>query len=162
VYLPRIEAPAAAIPKTDALAGAMPRGSETILLVEDNLPVRALTRHTLEDLGYTVLEAGGGMEALAAIQQNQLPVDLLLTDVVMPEMNGRLLAQVLVTARPNVKVLYMSGYTDTAILHSAMLRHGAAFLAKPFTPKSLALKVREVLDGRVGGVACHEHPGSHI
>ncbi|HKW91896.1 MAG TPA: response regulator, partial [Methylomirabilota bacterium] len=134
----------AAVPTESGLAGG--RG-ETILLVEDAQRVRAVVREILEMSGYVVLEARHGAEALEISHRHTGQIHLLVTDVVMPQMSGRELAQRLATLRPELKVLYMSGYTDDAIVRHGVLASGIAFLSKPFTPDALALKVREVLDG---------------
>jgi len=160
VYLPRAATPAAAEPRPQ-LEAAPPRAAgettlaqgrgETILLVEDAQRVRAVVREILEMSGYTVLEARHGAEALEVSNQHAGAIHLLVTDVVMPQMSGRELAQRLSTLRPDLKVLYMSGYTDDAIVRHGVLAAGIAFLSKPFTPDALALKVREVLDGVAAG-----------
>jgi CheY-like chemotaxis protein len=106
-----------------------------------------VVREILEMSGYTVLEARHGAEAVEIANRHAGPVHLLVTDVVMPQMSGRELAQRLATLRPDLKVLYMSGYTDDAIVRHGVLASGIAFLSKPFTPDALALKVRELLDG---------------
>jgi DNA-binding NtrC family response regulator len=117
-----------------------------VLLVEDDAAVRALTRAILDQNGYTVLEAGSGGEALEIGTRHVAPIHLLLTDVVMPKLSGVELADRLTSKRPDMKVLCMSGYTDEAVaLHDVRAR-GMAFIEKPFTPASLARKVREVLD----------------
>lgn len=127
----------------------MQRGVETILLVEDEPSVRELTTHILRQLGYTVLEADSGEQALRLVQQhNQVPIHLLLSDVVMPRMSGRELMQKLHALRPDVKVLLMSGYADDAIARHGALEPSVGFLQKPFSPEALASKVREVLDGQ--------------
>jgi PAS domain S-box-containing protein len=145
IYLPRADEP---IPTSEPPSSFfdLPRGQETILLVEDEEAVRALTREILEMSGYTVLEAGHGGEALLLCEQHQNPLDLLMTDVVMPQMSGRTLAERMKALYPELKVLYISGYTDEAIVHHGVLGPGLFFLQKPFTPNSLASKVREVLD----------------
>jgi PAS domain S-box-containing protein len=147
VYLPRVDAPADPIdhpgdPAPDAL-----RGTETILLVEDEDAVRAVTRQLLERSGYTVLEAADGPAALALVDRAKgtLHVDLLLTDVVMPGMSGRELAEHLLARCPKLRVLYMSGYTDDAVVRHGMLQPGLAYLEKPFRPTKLLMKVRETL-----------------
>jgi CheY-like chemotaxis protein len=118
-----------------------------VLLVEDEEGVRTLARRVLEMSGYTVLEAGYGGEALRLCQQHSEPIHLLLTDIVMPGgLNGRELAERLLRLRPELKVLYMSGYTDETIVPHEIIEPGLFFLQKPFTPKVLIQKVREVLD----------------
>ncbi len=129
-----------------AVSQAAPQHTETILLVEDALRVRAVVREILEMNGYNVLEARHGVEALEINDRHRGPIHLMLTDVVMPQMSGRELAQRLQPLRPDMRVLYMSGYTDDAIVRHGVLGAGMAFLSKPFTPDALALKVREVLD----------------
>jgi len=123
-------------------------GTETILLAEDATAVRVAARQILERFGYSVLEAANGTDALG-IAQNGVAIDLLLTDVVMPEMSGRELVDRFAKLRPNTKVLFMSGYTDDAIVRHGVLRPGTAYLQKPFSPETLARKVREVLDSLV-------------
>jgi PAS domain S-box-containing protein len=121
------------------------QGSETILLAEDEEVVRRLVHEVLKSYGYNVLEAGHGGGAFLICERHQEPIHLLLTDVVMPEMSGRELAERLAQLRPEMKVLYMSGYTDDAIVHHGVLAANAPFIQKPFTPHALAHKVREVL-----------------
>src|SRR5438477_7042753 len=145
IYLPRVDAPveSAAPP---APVERPPRGSETVLLAEDEPAVRAIARQALERQGYTVLAAPSGADALALAAQHGATIDLLLTDVVMPGMSGRDLADRLTAQRPGIRVLYMSGYTDNAIVRHGMLEPGLAYLQKPFRPDALVRKVREVLD----------------
>jgi two-component system cell cycle sensor histidine kinase/response regulator CckA len=119
------------------------RGTETVLLVEDEGALRALTRHLLEICGYTVLEAKSGTEALDVSQQHTGPIDLLLTDVVMPGISGRLLADQLIQLRPQIQVVYMSGYTGQTVGAHGVLDPGSLFLQKPFTRDALARKIRE-------------------
>jgi CheY-like chemotaxis protein len=120
-------------------------GRETVLLVEDEESVRALTRRVLQAKGYAVLEAANGPDALALVARHAGPLHLLVTDVVMPRMSGRELATRLEEVRPGVKVLYVSGYTDDAVVRHGVLEAGAMFLQKPFSPDALARKVRDVL-----------------
>jgi CheY-like chemotaxis protein len=145
IYLPRFDAPTAVGdrgPRPAVAAG----GTETILLVEDEEGVRELARDILRANGYTVLEARNGAEALLISERHQGPLDLLLTDVVMPRMSGRELAERLAPLRPDLSVLYMSGYTDDAVIRHGVLGAGTAFLQKPFTPAVLVQRVRETLD----------------
>jgi two-component system, cell cycle sensor histidine kinase and response regulator CckA len=144
VYLPRIDEPASVEPedrKTRAAAG-----TETILLAEDDETVRVLVRETLEREGYKVLDAADPVEARRLAERFQGAIDLLITDVVMPKVSGRELAEALSRQRPAMKILYMSGYTDSAIVNTGVLQKEVAFLQKPFTPAALAGKVREVLE----------------
>ena len=120
-------------------------GTETVLLVEDEAEVRRLVDRLLSMQGYAVLPAASPAEAVATAR-GAGRIDLLVTDVIMPGMNGRELATLLASERPRLRVLYMSGYTDAAIAHQGILPPGTAFLSKPFTPDLLARKVREVLD----------------
>jgi len=124
----------------------MPTGTETILLVEDADAVRALSRHVLQSCGYTLLEASNGREALLVSQDHQGPIHLAMSDVVMPHLGGRQLAERLSEMRPGLKMLFVSGYTDDAVVRHGILEADVAFLQKPFTPSALAQKVREVLD----------------
>jgi CheY-like chemotaxis protein len=118
-----------------------------VLLVEDEPSVRDLALRLLNQQGYKVLEAANGEEALRVVQEHAgEKIHLLLTDVVMPQMGGKELANRLKLLRPDVKVLYTSGYTDDAIVHHGVLEPGTHFLQKPFSPKTLSHKVREVLD----------------
>jgi PAS domain S-box-containing protein len=123
------------------------QGTETILLVEDEEAVRALVRNVFREKGYRVLEASRGREALELSELYSGQIDLLVTDVVMPQMSGRELARRLVHSRPQIKVLYISGYADDAVWYESGLDSGGAFLQKPFSPEALARKVREVLAG---------------
>jgi two-component system, cell cycle sensor histidine kinase and response regulator CckA len=145
VYLPCVDAPAE-LPPSQTRQPAR-HGSETVLLVEDEDGVRALMRQVLHKHGYNVLESRHGGEALLMCERHQGKIDLLLTDVVLEQMSGRELAERLLKVRPEMKVLYVSGYADDAIVHHGVLTEGMAFLQKPFTTESLARKVRYVLDG---------------
>jgi len=145
IYLPRVVA-SAETPPPMHIRASQPQGSETILLVEDEEGIRSLVLGILRGRGYTVLEAGRPLEALEISKKFAGPIHLLFTDVVMPQMNGRQVAAQISAARPNTKVLYMSGYTDHAIAHHGVLNPGVPFLQKPFTPEALTQKVREVLD----------------
>jgi PAS domain S-box-containing protein len=145
IYLPRLVD--SSVPEVRSREDdSIPRGSETILLTEDEQIVREVASHVLRELGYTVLETSGGKEALAVAGQYIGKIDLLLTDVVMPGMNGNELAGRIKAMRPDTKVLFCSGYTDDAIVHLGVLDRTIAFLQKPFAPSSLARRVREVLD----------------
>jgi PAS domain S-box-containing protein len=145
IYLPRrVEVPMA-FPKVAAPRIQL-KGSETVLVVEDEDGVRTFVCGILKSAGYSVLGASRPDEALRLCQQFDGGIQLLITDVVMPQMNGRELAERLKTMRPETRVLYMSGYTDAAIMHHGVLEPAVAFLQKPFTPDALARKVREVLD----------------
>ena len=128
-----------------AKAGDLPRGSETILVAEDNEMVRSLARAILEKHGYRVLVAANGGEALQALAGHADPIDLLLTDVVMPDMNGKELFARVSRIRPKLRVLFMSGYTQNVIAHHGILDEGVSFIQKPFTVQALTAKVREVL-----------------
>ncbi|PYS49074.1 MAG: hybrid sensor histidine kinase/response regulator [Acidobacteria bacterium] len=145
VYLPRVDEDAQEYKRTDETEEIL-QGTETILLAEDEEIVRTLAREILETYGYRVLEASGSGAALLICERVTEPIDLLITDVVMPEMSGRQLAARLSQLRPEMKVLYMSGYTDDAIVHQGVLDEDANFIQKPFTPDALAKKVREVLN----------------
>jgi PAS domain S-box-containing protein len=145
VYLPRVDEEAAPAARPAKKGEAVARGTETILLVEDEDPVRMLAREFLESKGYQVLEAATGSEALRISAAHAGPIHLLMTDVVMPGMGGRELAEQLILQRPQTRVIYMSGYTDDAIVQHGVLDPGMIFLAKPFTLETLARKLREVL-----------------
>jgi two-component system, cell cycle sensor histidine kinase and response regulator CckA len=131
---------------TAAVEGPTPAGSETILLAEDEAVVRDLVCEILEQAGYTVLAAADGREALRLSKEHKGEIDLMVTDVVMPGLSGRDVAERLWLSRPDTKVLYISGYTDVAVFDPGVLDPGSAFLQKPFSSADLAQKVREVLD----------------
>ena len=145
VLLPRADVMPGGNPRARATP-ASPRGSETILLVEDDASVRAVVRRMLEAQGYDVLEAADGDDARRIVEDRDGRIDLLLLDVVMPGRNGREVAEHLTARWPGLRVLFMSGYTDDEILLRGLVRPGVAFLSKPFTPDRLARVVREVLD----------------
>jgi len=145
IYLPRV----AETPERPESATGTPtpvRGSETVLVVEDQEEVRKLTQRVLEGRGYAVLAARNGAEALEIVARHPTRIHLMITDVVMPGMNGRELAELACARRSDLKVLYVSGYTGEAVLQHRLLEAGVAFLQKPFTPDALARKTREVLD----------------
>jgi PAS domain S-box-containing protein len=144
IYLPRVEGTAeahGAVSVSRTAAG----GPETVLLVEDEESVRQLVRDTLASKGYHILEAQDGQAGLTAAAMYEGKIDLVLTDVVMPQMGGRELVQQLLTSRPGIKVLYLSGYTEDAIVNEGTIESGKAFLQKPFTLQNLSRKVREIL-----------------
>ncbi len=145
IYLPRADK-TASIYKPRSRPATAPGGTETILLVEDEEAVRSMVSRILQNKGYTLLEASNGNEALQICQQNEGPIHLMVTDVIMPQMSGRELAERLAPILPEMKVLYMSGYPDNTIVQHGVLEAGTAFLQKPFTLNALELKVREVLD----------------
>ena len=134
-------------------------GAETLLLVEDEAPVRALIIELLANEGYTVLEAAGGEEALAIATRHPGTIDLLVTDVVMPGMSGGELASRIVRMLPGVRVLYISGYSDDAIVRCGVSQADSAFLEKPFTYERFVAKVREVLE-RPGPARAADEPES--
>ena len=144
IYLPRVEEEENTV--KDARLADLPGGAETVLLVEDEDTVRDLCSRILGDLGYRVMQARSGAEAVAAAVGRTDRIDLLLTDVVMPGMSGKELATQLVLHHPGMKVLFMSGYTDNAIVHHGVLDEDVSFIGKPYTPSALARKVREVLE----------------
>ena len=144
VYLPRVVE--AADQRVEGAVAAPARGAETVLVVEDDAHVRLLARKVLEQAGYRVLVAAGGKEALAAAEAHEGPIDLLMTDVVMPEMSGRTLTRRLTQRHPGIKVLYMSGYSDEDIAQHGVFEGGIPFIKKPFTPSLLTQKLREILD----------------
>jgi CheY-like chemotaxis protein len=145
VYLPQVDALVRSTGPKDASAEAL-RGSETVLLVEDNPGVRTLVRKMLARYGYRIIDTSDPDEALAWSSRHPGPIDLLVTDVVMPGMSGPVLAERLAQRHPGLRILFMSGYTDDTVLHHGVLSPGIHFLQKPFTHKGLAGRVREVLD----------------
>ena len=143
IFLPRVDEP---VLPAEVAAEPGPSRGETILLVEDAPSLRAIAREILEEHGYRVMEAAGAEEAIETAGRHPGAIDLLVTDVVMPGMNGRGLAETLVAARPALRVLYMSGYTDDVIAHRGVLGRGAMFIEKPFTVRALLERVRAALD----------------
>jgi CheY-like chemotaxis protein len=144
ICLPRLEAPAPAEKPAPSAATAV-RGSETILVVEDHDDVRQLIVVSLESCGFHVLEAPHGRAGIVLAELYPGTIDLLLTDVIMPGMTGKEMADQITPTRPGMKVLYISGYSGDVVAHRGVLDEGVAYLPKPFTPLSLAAKVREVL-----------------
>jgi two-component system cell cycle sensor histidine kinase/response regulator CckA len=147
VYLPRVEDSAEELSPAKAQQNEA-GGCETVLLVEDEESVRELVRVTLTSRGYNVLEAENGECGLRIAEEFKKPIDILITDVVMPGIGGRELAKKLVSLRPSISVLFLSGYTEDAVVTQGALGPANAFLQKPFTLQSLAKKVREVLRAR--------------
>ena len=146
IYLPRVDADGPQPAEEEQRASALD-GSETVLVAEDEEAVRLIIAKALEARGYRVLSARDGSEALE-LAAGHGGIDLLVTDVVMPDMNGRELSRCLTEARPNLRTLYLSGYTDDAMLHRGVLQEGVAFLQKPFSLGALARKVRDVIEAR--------------
>ena len=147
VYLPALAGAVQEEGKSRPVGGQI-QGTERVLVVDDEPEFREMVRQLLEGLGYAVLMASGGLEALEIAEQEERPIHLVLTDVVMPGMNGRELADKISVTLPDSKTLYMSGYMDDAIVHSGLSGGELAFLQKPFTREDLAYKIREILDGR--------------
>jgi CheY-like chemotaxis protein len=146
IYLPQVEPPAPA-PVAPLDAPGLPRGTETILLVEDDQALREMAATLLRRLGYTVFTAANGVEALSVKQQGNCGhVDLLFTDVVMPHMSGKELADRVRMLFPHTKILFTSAYTENAVVNQGVLNKDMALLQKPFTPSALARRLREVLD----------------
>jgi two-component system cell cycle sensor histidine kinase/response regulator CckA len=146
IFLPRhTGALAAATDPTDRRG--FPGGTETLLLVEDEAAVRSSARRLLERHGYTVIEARHGADALRIVETGDREVDLVITDVVMPEMGGRELVERLRTRHPGVKVLFMSGYSERAVASDGVMPPGTGFMEKPFTIEQLTRRTRELLDG---------------
>ncbi len=146
IYLPRFEAETAEVLPEEAAAGKQPTGTETILIVEDDEAILSLSTTVLEKLGYKVLAAPAPRHAIRLVNEHRGDVHLLITDVVMPEMNGRELAEKLNAIRPNLKCLYMSGYTADLIAHRGILDERVNFIRKPFGSSDFAARVRQVLD----------------
>jgi len=153
IFLPRVFDEA--VPKIFSQAPSAASGRETILLVEDAEPLRKLALRFLENHGYRVIQAQDGEEALTVVRGLSEPIHMMLTDVVMPGINGRVLAEKLLPSYPQMKVLYMSGYTDSFIAGHGVLEQGTALIHKPFSEEDLLAKVREVLDRREGETREH-------
>jgi PAS domain S-box-containing protein len=151
IYLPKVDQ--AVDSSATVLANESLQGNETILVVEDDSSLRALTVHMLESCGYTVLEASSGAEALKISRQKEIHIHLLLTDVVMPGMSGRALAEQMLEQSPHIVVLYVSGYTGQTVGAHGVLAEGSYFLPKPFTRETLVRKIREVLDRKMAASA---------
>jgi CheY-like chemotaxis protein len=150
VYLPRVDGCRSPAGGDQEQSGLQP-GCETILVVEDEEIVRTMLCRMLRGLGYTIHEAESVRDAQAIVERNgDGRLDLLITDVVMPEMSGRDLAARLARIRPGIRVLYISGYTDDTIVRHGFPEGGVCFLQKPFSPRTLARKVREVLEAKAG------------
>jgi CheY-like chemotaxis protein len=147
IYLPRYLGPSEAAAGSRFDRRTLPGGDETLLLVEDEAAVRSSARRLLERHGYTVLEARHGADALRIVEENAHRIDLVLTDLVMPEMGGRELVERLRARHPRLKVLYMSGYSDKAITPDGILPPGTGFVEKPFSVDQLMQRLREILDG---------------
>jgi CheY-like chemotaxis protein len=146
IYLPRYIGPGHVAAGIRADRRTLPGGSETLLLVEDEAAVRSSARRLLERHGYTVLEARHGADALRIAEEHAPHIDLVLTDLVMPEMGGRELVERLRARHPRLKVLYMSGYSDKAITADGILPPGTGFVEKPFSVDQLMQRLREILD----------------
>jgi CheY-like chemotaxis protein len=144
VYLPLIEEQAERLTK-ERRSVARPKGDETILLVEDNAEVRHTTRTMLQDLGYTIIDAGNGEAALTLAEQHKGKIDLLMTDIIMPGINGRELSEKLTDSRPDMKTLFCSGYTDNVIVLNGVIEKNINFIGKPYSMQNLAGKIREVI-----------------
>lgn len=148
IYLPYIDTVSSVEITRDEESRVEP-GGETLLVVEDDDAIRSLMQRTLKKDGYIVLDAADGQKALDLASTYRKPIDLLLTDVVMPNLGGRELAERLMETRPAMKIVYMSGYTDDVVLRRGLLEAGVAFIQKPFAPAALAAKLREILDNRI-------------
>jgi DNA-binding NtrC family response regulator len=146
VFFPRLEGDEQSV----TVASPSYWGEETVLLVEDEDGVRELMWKILTDHGHTVLEARHGRDALSLAASHEQPIQLLVSDVVMPEMGAGELAEQLLAQRPDMKVLFVSGYTNDEVIRRGIKQQEAAFIQKPFTAEELMRKVREVLDGRAG------------
>jgi ligand-binding sensor domain-containing protein/signal transduction histidine kinase/CheY-like chemotaxis protein len=157
IYLPRAEGEPAPLPPPPAV-GSVPRGAGTVLLVEDEPSVRAVARHLLLACGYRVLEAEDGLDGLRVARAHDGRIELLVSDVVMPHLGGRQLAEELRKERADLRVLFVSGYTDDVVLHHGVSEAEVAFLQKPYSPAALASTVRAILDGTLSAPAAPERP----
>jgi two-component system cell cycle sensor histidine kinase/response regulator CckA len=149
IYFPRVEQPlhVAARP---IQTGPLPRGAETLLVVEDEPSLRDLACDVLQAQGYAVVSASNGQDGLDAVREHKgSPIRLVVTDIIMPIMGGKVMAEKLKKAYPDLKILFTSGYTDNAITNHGVLEKGIEFLPKPYTPATLARKVRELLDNGI-------------
>ena len=149
IFLPRHD-PSPGVPapgQTDRRG--LPTGNETLLLVEDEAAVRSSARRILERHGYAVVEARHGREALRILEEGERAIDLVLTDLVMPEMGGREMVERLRARHPTMKVLFMSGYTERAVTSDGPMPPGTGFVEKPFTAEQLVRRTREILDGQL-------------
>ena len=147
IYFPRVEAKVhTSLERDETLDASKWRGTETVLLVEDENAVRHPALEFLKQCGYTVIEARDGLQAVDVVHKHERPIDLMVTDVVMPGMSGGQLAELLAEKYPNMKVLFVSGYSEQVVLRHRIASLHSNFLQKPFTLKSLAAKVREMLD----------------
>jgi CheY-like chemotaxis protein len=149
VYFPHVDQP---LHMTSRHLPSMtpPRGTETLLIVEDEAALRRMTSMALESLGYTVLQAATGQEGLRVAEEHKgAPIALVITDVIMPEMGGKVMAEWLKASYPEIKILFTSGYTDTTIVHHGVLDPTVAFLSKPYKLATLAGKIRDVLEGQL-------------
>lgn len=149
IYLPQVACTGSVERHFDDAEARVAGGTETILLVEDEPQIREMASEFLSENGYQVLVASSGIEALTILNELSGPVHLILTDVIMPRMNGRELTECIASLRPETKVLYMSGYTNDAVVRHGVLDSGTSFIQKPFSPDALGRKVREVLDGQL-------------
>jgi CheY-like chemotaxis protein len=145
IYLPRVESGTPSQPEAKSRSEIL-GGTETVLVVEDDKGVRGAIVAILKKRGYKIIEAPSGKEAIGLLTRQKEPIALMITDVVMPEMSGKQLADQVRTLRPEIKILFLSGYTENVIAHHGVLEPGINFLAKPFSIQSLTKKVREVLD----------------
>jgi CheY-like chemotaxis protein len=148
IYIPRVTEEAVAIARPGVIPFEKLRGSETILVVEDEEIVRKLIRQTLVQYGYDVLDAGCGDDAIDACSRRKAAIHLMLTDVVLPDMTGVDLSRRLAAILPEMKVIFMSGYTNIGVLQEGILESDVAFIQKPFTSETLARRIREVLDSK--------------